>query len=62
MTPAEQVPSLRDRTSCIARRELAHGEPEVFAIWVLGYLQGIEDTYNRYAALDGIMEAMQSTC
>jgi hypothetical protein len=47
-----------DRTQALAAREMAASNRSEFAVWMLGYLTGIEDRYLRYAALDGVMAAL----
>lgn len=55
------VMSVFERTFEAARSQLQHAEPDTFAIWAIGYLQGIDDRERRWAALDAIMAAMDPT-
>lgn len=44
----------RDADAMLAR----NGHPESFAVWALGIIRRQSDRYLRYAALDGLMAAM----
>ena len=38
--------------------ELRNAEPDIFAVWALGYLRGVQTCELRHASLDGIMAAL----
>jgi hypothetical protein len=47
-----------DRCRRAADHEARHDEPDVYAVWALGFLRGIPDPTRRHVALDAVLAAL----